>query len=150
MLGLTLQLEHFFESFALASSGTSCNGGGERNGGYATFVWQERARTRATQMTHMPFVKPLSKRRLIATFARHLLVSGRPREGRREGVELLKDLHRGLKNPPPFLRSYPPPSEEAAHFLFALLNKSRGSPRPEVGFFFGLFCLWFPPSEVPD
>ena len=26
---------------------------------------------------------------------------GRHREGRREGVELLKDLHRLLKNPPP-------------------------------------------------
>ena len=27
--------------------------------GYATFVWQERAQTRATQMTHMPSLKPL-------------------------------------------------------------------------------------------
>ena len=33
--------------------------GGERNGGYATFVWQERAQTRATQMTHMRCLKPL-------------------------------------------------------------------------------------------
>ena len=33
--------------------------GGERNGGYATFVWQERAQTRATQMTHAPSLKPL-------------------------------------------------------------------------------------------
>ena len=33
--------------------------GGGRNGGYATFVWQERAQTRATQMTHMPSLKPL-------------------------------------------------------------------------------------------
>ena len=34
--------------------------GGERNGGYATFVWQERAQTRATQMTQIPSLKPLS------------------------------------------------------------------------------------------
>ena len=33
--------------------------GGEWNGGYATFVWQERAQTRATQMTHAPSLKPL-------------------------------------------------------------------------------------------
>ena len=33
---------------------------GERNGGYATFVWQAAARTRATQMTHMPSLRPLS------------------------------------------------------------------------------------------
>ena len=34
-------------------------GGGGQNGGHATFVWQERAQTRATQMTHMPSLKPL-------------------------------------------------------------------------------------------
>ena len=34
--------------------------GGERNGGYATFVWQALAHTRATQMTHMASLKPLS------------------------------------------------------------------------------------------
>ena len=33
--------------------------GGERNGGYATFVWQERAQTLATQMTPIPSLKPL-------------------------------------------------------------------------------------------
>ena len=33
--------------------------GGERNRGYAAFVWQERAQTRATQMTNMPPLKPL-------------------------------------------------------------------------------------------
>ena len=33
--------------------------GGEQNGGYATFVWQERAQTHATQMTHMPSLKPV-------------------------------------------------------------------------------------------
>ena len=33
--------------------------GGERNGGYATFVWQERAQTLATQMTQIPSLKPL-------------------------------------------------------------------------------------------
>ena len=38
----------------------------------------------------------------------------------REGVELLKDLHRVLKNPPPlpFLKKPAAPSEEAAHLLF--------------------------------
>ena len=54
----------------------------------------------------------------------------RHKEARREGVELLKDLHRVLKNPPPpFSRSYPPsqeaatpPSQEAAHLLLPLLN----------------------------
>ena len=35
-------------------------GGGERNGGHATFVWQERVHTCATQTTHMPSLKPLS------------------------------------------------------------------------------------------
>ena len=34
---------------------------------------------------------------------------GRHREGRREGVELLKDLHRLLKKPPPLLKKSPPP-----------------------------------------
>ena len=33
--------------------------GGERNGGYATFMWHERAQTRATQMTQIPSLKPL-------------------------------------------------------------------------------------------
>ena len=35
--------------------------GGARNGarGYAAFVWQKHAQTRATQMTHMPSLKPL-------------------------------------------------------------------------------------------
>ena len=36
--------------------------GVERNGGDATFVWQERAQTRATQMTKMPPLKPLTPR----------------------------------------------------------------------------------------
>ena len=35
--------------------------------------------------------------------------SGRHREGRREGVELLKDLHSLLKNPPPLLKKHTPP-----------------------------------------
>ena len=39
--------------------------GGERNGGYATFVWQERAQTRATQMTQIPSLKPSRHRRVI-------------------------------------------------------------------------------------
>ena len=39
--------------------------------------------------------------------------------GRREGVELLKDLHSVLKNP---LKKPSTPSEEAAHLLFPLLN----------------------------
>ena len=34
---------------------------------------------------------------------------GRHREGQREGVELLKDLHGFLNPPPAFLRSHPPP-----------------------------------------
>ena len=59
-------------------------GEGERNGGYATFVWQERAQARATQMTHMSSLKPLSfffvsKSRLIASSARHLLVTEKKR-----------------------------------------------------------------------
>ena len=33
---------------------------------------------------------------------------GRHREGRREGVELLKDLH-GFLRPPPLLKKPPPP-----------------------------------------
>ena len=41
-----------------------------------------------------------------------------------EGVELLKDLRRVLKNPPPPLKKPPPPSEEAAHLLFPVLNAS--------------------------
>ena len=34
-------------------------GGGGKTGGDATFVWEERAQTCATQMTHMPSLKPL-------------------------------------------------------------------------------------------
>ena len=49
---------------------------------------------------------------------------GGHREGRREGVKLLKDLHRLLKNLPPLLKKPPPASEEAAHLLFPLLNAS--------------------------
>ena len=46
----------------------------------ATFVWQERAHTRATQMTHMPSLKPLSllcqhRGELIASLTRHLIVT---------------------------------------------------------------------------
>ena len=37
------------------------------------------------------------------------------------GVELLKNLHRFLKNPPPFLGSHTPPSEEAAHLFLRTL-----------------------------
>ena len=33
--------------------------GGQRNGGHATFVWQQRAQTRATQMSRMPSLKPV-------------------------------------------------------------------------------------------
>ena len=44
--------------FSVLSNRAPLNGG-ERNGGYATFVWQARAHTRVTQMTHMPSLKPL-------------------------------------------------------------------------------------------
>ena len=37
------------------------------------------------------------------------LLTGRHREGQREVVKLLKDLHRLLKNPPPPLLKKPPP-----------------------------------------
>ena len=41
------------------------------------------------------------------------------------GVELLKDLHRLLKNPPPppLEKPPPPPSEEAAQLLFPLTKR---------------------------
>ena len=45
--------------FVVVVNGRALFNGGEGNGGYATFVWQERAQTRATQMTHMPSLKPL-------------------------------------------------------------------------------------------
>ena len=42
-------------------------------------------------------------------------------QGETERVELFKDLHRVLKNPPPFKKPRPP-FEEAAPLLFPLLN----------------------------
>ena len=45
--------------------------GGDGTGGYAIFVWQERARTRATQMTHMPSLKPLS---LLCQIKNHCVI----------------------------------------------------------------------------
>ena len=40
-------------------AGVSLNGGSGARG-YATFVWQERAHPRVTQMTHKPSLKPFS------------------------------------------------------------------------------------------
>ena len=55
--------------------------------------------------------------------------SGRRREGRRKGVELLNDLHRALKNHP-LLKKPTPPHEEATYLLFPLLNKRLKNPPP--------------------
>ena len=62
------------------------NGGGTERGD-ATFVWQERVQTRATQMTHMPIpqttlfvaVKIIGS---MASTARHLLVTEKKRTPR--------------------------------------------------------------------
>ena len=59
------------------------NGGGDGTGGNATFVWQARAHTHVTQMTHMPSLKPLCLLCQNLCWLRHRRLFS---EGRKWGV----------------------------------------------------------------